>query len=381
MLRCHKNYLRSIEASPSYQTPQEVTSFSTELVDGDAEYQSNNYYSLGDRRSKYFTVTQLGRKLCTDRREKLSTIAELFLRDREDVYLNIFEGFANQDIALDKNECMVLFLQCLKEENLLGKSDFVCRRGLLTKICETPYIDDDDERSGIIVSIQKVGSTYYMREFETENNREIQRNVSLREKKCAYGGKKFETLVTNRRDGQVDGPQNFNDEYVSVRSAKLGEHSLIIRGEIDGRLPDSRLSYVELKTTTATGRDPKEDPKKARKWWLQSHLIGTEKILCGYRQENGVVDRVKHLQVDDFCDQDSTKYCFLSLKTFLDFVKKHIVKEYQPYYLHRYPGSKSFTLHEDSQGKKYKFLPMWLLDHYIQIDSRNVDTTVRECPK
>lgn len=143
---------------------------------------------------------------------------------------------------------------------------------------------------------------------------------------------------------------------------------MIIGGEVDGCHPKSK-SYVEMKTAKASSAEL--SPDKSMRWWLQSHLIGTEKILCGFRKDNksGIVKRIKWFEVKKLSKKKypwSPKICINSLHFFLDFVKKQNIDEYQPYYLKREPGSDNFTFHKDCVGK-YRFLPMWLLDHQNEI--------------
>ena len=43
---------------------------------------------------------------------------------------------------------------------------------------------------------------------------------------------------------------------------------------------------------------------KAIKWWAQSFMVGIEKIVCGFRDDDGIVHRLQNYTV-----QDLPKYC------------------------------------------------------------------------
>ena len=72
-------------------------------------------------------------------------------------------------------------------------TDFVCWRGLLTKILTTPY----ERRDGWIIAVTLYNDTYYMCEFDTEELLNAKENKSTREKHMAYWGYKFEQYLTS----------------------------------------------------------------------------------------------------------------------------------------------------------------------------------------
>jgi len=46
------------------------------------------------------------------------------------------------------------------------------------------------------------------------------------------------------------------------------------------------------------------DRFKLIKWWAQSFLIGVPKIVCGFRDDDGIVHRL-----EEFKTQDIPRYC------------------------------------------------------------------------
>lgn len=234
---------------------------------------------------------------------------------------------------------MNLFLECPDRENLTSTSDFtpdfVCRRGFLTKICAIPYTYTNQWDRGMTVSIQKVGCTYYMLEVESENS------MSEELKKMAYGGKNLEELMST----SPAGTQNLNDEYVSIRKTKFGAHSLIIRGEIDGCRPDKE--YVEMTTTTTAGKGLGTD--KEMKLWLQCYLLGINKILLGYREnETGLVRQIEWIKVENLVKGSLSwepERCFRHLKKFLDLKKS---EDGLSYSFKRNMGSEDFMPHRET---------------------------------
>lgn len=327
-------------------TSEEVTSYSTTSCENSQEK---------------------GRILFDDSKACLSTIAAEYLTDRNDLRLNLYEGSTNKKLEREKgdtrHEGTKLFYQCLKMENLIGKSHFVCRSGLLTKLCKTPFIGGKYDH-GMILAVQKIGSTCYMQSFETDGLKRWQESKDEAALRSEYGGKRFEVLVSANSDSST--AYNFDEEYVSVRKIQFGGHSLIIRGEIDGCLPTDQ-SYVEIKTAT-DGYDDLH-PVQALGWWFQCELVRAENVLCGFRNyESGVVNRIKWFKVEDQIKkpqtQKSRKIGLQCLKDVLDFVKRNVKNDYQPYYMEREKGSKTFRLYQDeTPDEKYKFLPKWLYEN------------------
>ena len=82
-----------------------------------------------------------------------------------------------------------LFLFKLRSLN----TDFICWRGLITKILCTPY----ENREGWKIAITLYNHTYYMCEFDTDARKEQRKSESHYQKVLTYGGYKFEQYVTS----------------------------------------------------------------------------------------------------------------------------------------------------------------------------------------
>ena len=72
------------------------------------------------------------------------------------------------------------------------RKEFVCRRGLLTKLLCTPYESRDEWK----IAVTKYNDTFYMCEFETDEQKRHKQNETSQQKKKSYWGYKFEQYVT-----------------------------------------------------------------------------------------------------------------------------------------------------------------------------------------
>lgn len=145
-----------------------------------------------------------------------------------------------------------------------------------------------------------------------------------------FVGYKFETLSvlpdqwdpTSRhyieaREGMV--VRNYA-QYCSVVKTGIGKAKMIIGGEVDARRyntswefmpahdrsvwdckPSNRIdpiNWVELKTSAdiENDRDKLKYERKLLKFWIQSFLLGVPKIIVGFRNKNGILQRLEELE-------------------------------------------------------------------------------------
>ncbi|XP_072168245.1 decapping and exoribonuclease protein-like [Diadema setosum] len=242
------------------------------------------------------------------------------------------------------------------------KADFVMWRGHMTKFLCTPY----ENREGWAMAVTLFRGTYYISEVETEENRRRRKEMSEKENEMSYWGYKFEQYVTSDdgKTASVDTskPVNSNEAFCSVIQTRLGSHSLIYSGEVDCRInrpgAKSPANYVELKTSRIwyTHNNERNFYRfKLIKWWAQSFLVGIPEVICGFRDDDGVVHRLESFRTFDMPDSARGAWdgavCFNFADQLLSYVKE-IVTIDNPrvaYMLERAPGSSEVTcvLHED----------------------------------
>lgn len=112
-------------------------------------------------------------------------------------------------------------------------------------------------------------------------------------------------------------PVNENDEFFGVFSYKLGEHNLLYVGVVDGVISNkilteqailaSNIKFAELKTGKRyLGNEIRERNHsfyiKRAKTWCQSFLSCVEKVLFGYRTDNGILENVEEYTLDELLE-------------------------------------------------------------------------------
>ncbi|XP_070394410.1 decapping and exoribonuclease protein-like [Dermacentor albipictus] len=262
---------------------------------------------------------------------------------------------------------------------------FVCRRGGLHSVLCTPY----DRPNDWLVGATQHRGVVYLRAFDTEAWMEQlkQRSTGNSVDHFTYWGHKFEQYMTSERPGMAPDTSSPVVEHESVQvvaRSRLGEHGIIIGGEVDAIDPSvltdssqqrSMAKYVELKTT-ALVRNERQLWNMRRyklwKWWSQSYIMGTKRVVCGCRDKEGFVRSLMQFDVDTMHEQCEREHLWFRAEglnfcdRFLSFVKSHL-KHDEPkvVYLFRYePAWERVTCERLDAPGEYEVLPEWFLNEF-----------------
>ncbi|XP_075228083.1 decapping and exoribonuclease protein-like [Lycorma delicatula] len=234
----------------------------------------------------------------------------------------------------------------LNSSRLLPIDDllFLTYRGNLTTVMCSPYENNDDWT----ICARMCDGIVYLNSFETDNDILKSANVSDFQKKCMSWGFKFEQFVLT--DDPTKKPDtnlvlNENEELCCVFERRIGGHRIVYGAEMDGVVSDkilsvdgleeslSKVQFIELKTSRIIERfnqDRNFRRYKMLKWWSQSYLVGIKTIICGFRDDNGIVKILKRYDVDELPKLASGLWdknvCLNFLNRFLHFVRQVILE-------------------------------------------------------
>ncbi|XP_076306012.1 decapping and exoribonuclease protein-like isoform X2 [Tachypleus tridentatus] len=220
-------------------------------------------------------------------------------------------------------------------------TDFICYRGLLTTILVTVYEQQEDWQ----ICATRFQNTIYLCAFNTEKNKKRQMDLTEKDKLMTSWGYKFEQYMTSEKEGQPPDLMvsvNEKEEYCSVLRSRLNRHSLVYGAEVDCLDPVSQKSdksdkcsslqhFVELKTSRKISH-PKQERNFCRykllKWWAQSFLAGIPRVICGFRNDNGIVEKLQIFSVKEIPQEArgfwSPATCMNFCDEFLSFVQKNV---------------------------------------------------------
>jgi RAT1-interacting protein len=263
-------------------------------------------------------------------------------------------------------------------------TNFITWRGMITRIACTPY-----DHTPWKMAVTKYKGTIYFRELETEEAVRRKASETDKERRMCYWGVKFEDYLTSStpvastravssQRGWKEGPANDKEDYCSVVRTKINQHSIVMAGEVDccehGARDGGPSSYIELKTSRIIYTDKNKysfKRYKLLKWWAQSFLIGVPKIVCGFRDDDGIVKKLETFrtldipkQIQDERNMWDPAICLNFLDQFLTWVKEIVTKD-NPRVCVIVEWNKPFshiTAYEHTEGSGYTVLPDWYLE-------------------
>ncbi|KAI8429928.1 hypothetical protein MSG28_000398 [Choristoneura fumiferana] len=238
--------------------------------------------------------------------------------------------------------------------NTLDKANFFCYRGLMTCVACTPY---ENKEPWKIVALLFKGNIYLCAR-DTEEKLHRKNNMTPEEKKFTSWGYKFEQyMLSDTPDTEPDPnvPVDETEEFSLVFRTHLNRHNILYGAEMDGIRCDqgdvphsptpelgaeaivdylTKKEFVELKTSKKI-EHPRQEASfrrfKTKKWWCQSFLAGVNTLVCGVRDDAGIVKELKTYTMRDLSKMSQRYWnpnvCFNFLDAFLTYVKRCLAQE------------------------------------------------------
>lgn len=175
----------------------------------------------------------------------------------------------------------------------------------------------------------------------------------------------------------------------------LEKSRIIFGAEMDGidqKVPIDKDSvdlnlfdFIELKVTRHITH-PRQNQTfyrfKMLKWWCQSFLVGIQRVIVGYRNDNGIVNEIKEMPVKLMpklaVNYWSPAVCMRFLSDFLNTVKTDMMNVNDVKIVYKYdwdPKLQEFIKRtEFNNVEKYLFLP----ERYIKVIQSNVIKTTNQ---
>ena len=259
-------------------------------------------------------------------------------------------------------------------------TDFVCYRSLLAKIMCSVH----ENSEGWLMGATNYRETIYLCEYKPNRQKlytdEKRRNVAWRHK--------FEQYMTAARPHGRPCPQASANEtevtYEVARTQFNKHHSIILAARVtatDGRLtagnPEVRDlpgRFVELRTTRRVDNQSQQLSlfRKMSSWWCKAHLLGVPRVICGYRDDKGIVESVRSYKLQTLEElgrpvwKSADAVNFLS--SFLQFVQENNYEEDRgKVVLYEFnPDTRIIKVmvlpRDHPHFRKYQVLPDWYLE-------------------
>ncbi|GAB0090933.1 protein cutoff-like [Sergentomyia squamirostris] len=260
--------------------------------------------------------------------------------------------------------------------------DFVCSRGFLSKLMETPYTRADPGRDcGWKVLASKFRGTIY---FLWLNEWSEGGDGSAEGKRGAYYGYKFRQMITTHelnKPSTIDQPVD-REKFSGVFDTKLGAHRLLYAGEIFGVDSDVALKshsdflkpsvkIIQMHTKINTMKYTSFLRNKLMHWWCKTVLIGAETVYAGNRTREGILESIEPIAVKDMPRMASNFWsdsvCIKFCTSFLDMVKDKMAGIDDPDAVYQFmydPNISDQVQYEIFTSKSdHSFLPNWYIDY------------------
>ncbi|KAI7817367.1 RAI1 like PD-XK nuclease-domain-containing protein [Gamsiella multidivaricata] len=274
----------------------------------------------------------------------------------------------------------------IKPTSSTTQADFICYRGVLTKIMCTPYARNEPWELGATL----YRGSIYIEEHVSQEKRENAAGSNDRHKLMSYWGYRFETICNISKPiselrtikqidpedpeltGRLDGIVDTNLQYCTVARTRIGQNSVIMGAEVDcisepkKALHNPLPSYIELKTSRVISNTREQNSferHKLLKFWAQSFLPGIPTIIVGFRDDDGNVVKVETLKTMEIPrlvrgkeGAWDTTICINFLDAVFNFLRKMIVVD-NPEVTYTIRWAYPFqAIQVEYMGKKNQFL-------------------------
>ncbi|KAM8711913.1 hypothetical protein ACLKA7_012426 [Drosophila subpalustris] len=270
---------------------------------------------------------------------------------------------------------MFFFLRSVKEKlySLLDH-DIVCSRTVLELLMCAPY----DERNNWTIAASKYRNTIYM--CHVQNNVfGVPRFDHEQLKKAIWMKKLRQHCLTSgvNNDGQTEDYQQEKDsgQYYGVFSMTITGIRLLFDAPVLAERSSNLFNYVDLQMRLDTMNRNEWtifNRTDVLKWWVQSFLVGIQKIYLAYYDSKAIVHRIKPTMIRELYEECknnwSANVCANFLARFLDAIIKLManVDSASLVYMFDYDAKNGIISYKVAEDRnQHSFIPDWFSD-YVQ---------------
>ncbi|XP_069672156.1 decapping and exoribonuclease protein-like isoform X4 [Periplaneta americana] len=239
----------------------------------------------------------------------------------------------------------------------------------------TPF----EQQEGWIILASKHGGTIFLCAKETEEKHQQRELMTDRQRQFMSWGYKFEQYMTSDKPGREPDssqPVNEREELCVMFRTKLNSHRLLFGAEMDGVNSKTAINscaelaqaeFIELKTSRQIETRRQDDNFrrfKLIKWWGQSFLVGIKEVICGFRDDRGIVHRLEPFEVSKLPKMAvnfwNPNVCMNFCDHFLSFVKSVVVEEdWQTVWKFEWKPHEDVIATKIVGPSEFTFLPAW----------------------
>lgn len=258
--------------------------------------------------------------------------------------------------------------------------DFITVRGTLKLLSCTSYLKGSYHSEWEICASKFEGVIYFSA-IDSDADIEENKNITKRQALLRAWGFKFEQYITA---DTIDGKCNIESktsqlkEYIIVLKNVIENYGLLYTAEIDAAIahkypgPGSgnTACYTELKTSRLITNETQKyyfHRYKSVTWWAQSFFTGIPEIVCGLRDDDGIVKKLEFMSVCKLPEKSwgmwSPEACLNFCVKFLNFLKKTVMED-DPNVVYKFSYKGEETIYCSKMvnpDPRYRVIPEWFV--------------------
>ncbi|KAF7993035.1 hypothetical protein HCN44_005816 [Aphidius gifuensis] len=252
------------------------------------------------------------------------------------------------------------------------KPDFICSRGVLTSIMKSIY----HPKEPWTILAAKFRGTIYMKKAPRPSLQ--YNNMDEEQKKFQEWGLKFGSFLLTDDPTQPPDPSlptNEKETFSCIFKTNLNNKKLLYEAMVDGvvsnkKLQDpiqdlNKLELIELKTSKEMNplKSPYINKYKSLNTWASCFLTGISKIIYGFRNSDGIVERIVEYNTSKLKEDNKDHWdgvvCMNLLDQILDYLKFEVVLDHDEaiYQFERFSFEDQIEVSQ--LDAKNSFLPEW----------------------
>lgn len=266
----------------------------------------------------FYSKTQEGQFLVNDS----SKLSYYYLPDTElERNLDLCSGIkkfkecsGNPDVDACSLSGLLKTIQAYEErKNKKVPADIITFRGIMRKLISAAF--DSPKYNRVDLRVLSFNGQLFIREPNQAHPPPA--NTSSMEYRSYYSGYKFETLSTiskplpqvtrNSLEKRHKRICCNGDQYITVVRSGVGHCKLVLGAEVDCVFDftedssDNLKHYAELKCTkgVSTFAEARAFERKMFKTWLQCFLVGINRVIYGFRDENFILRSVEEYSTQE----------------------------------------------------------------------------------
>ncbi|XP_043281638.1 decapping and exoribonuclease protein-like [Venturia canescens] len=267
-------------------------------------------------------------------------------------------------------------IKAAPETGRLIEPNFVCAPRILVHFMSIPYVPI---HSWNLCAAKWKGTIYI------NTAKGFKRGNYENEEKFWYWNRKFYEYFSESPEEAPNPkkPLAESEEFRCIYQRQIGQHSVLYSALRGAALPNKifanpipldELKFIDLRTSKSIKHKGHEVSLKKYiflRWWTNAILVNDDQVLCGFRDDNGIVHELKTYKTDDLPKLSEgcwdPQKCFDSCETILTKIAETVVDDCdKTIYQIVKRRNEDFEINKLEPSEENSVVPEWYKNSMIQ---------------